>query len=107
MVVADNNAGIIADVSYAIPDCIEFNLPYYWQFYVWVTKGTIKFSVDEKESFYYIAGENQGFLLEEECKIDYLTDFYNLLKGKCDIVLPAADSISVTRNALEIQNHSL
>ncbi|MBQ9940907.1 MAG: Gfo/Idh/MocA family oxidoreductase [Clostridia bacterium] len=107
MLTADNGAGIVADVSYAIPDGVEFNLPYYWQFYVWGTKGTVRFSLNENESYYYISGEKQHFVLDEqECETDYLTDFYNLYLGRKNVVLPVTDSLYATRTTLQIQKKS-
>mgnify|MGYP006967423456 CR=1 FL=1 len=65
MLTAQNGAGILADVSYAIPDGVEFGLPWYWQFYVWGTRGTIRFSLNEERSCYYLAGQKEPILLEE------------------------------------------
>ena len=104
MLVANNGAGIIADVSYAVPDGIEFDLPYYWQFTVWGTKGTIRFSLYEKESYYYIDGERSPILLEEgDITTDFLTDFSNMIKGKDNIILNMEAVIEATRKTLEIQ----
>ena len=66
MLTAKNGAGIMADVSYAIPDGVEFTLPYYWQFYVWGTKGTIRFSLNDEKAYYYLAGEKEPKELEEK-----------------------------------------
>ena len=108
MLTAENGAGIIADVSYAIPDGVEFGLPYYWQFYVWGTKGTVRFSLNEEESYYYVANEKTPLVLDEtEEPADYLTDFYRLLEGEADTVLPMADVFAATRKTLEIQQKSL
>ena len=108
MLTAKNGAGIIADVSYAIPDGIEFDLPYYWQFNIWGTLGTISFSLNEKESYYYVKGKKEANLLEEEdVKISYLADFYNLIKGENKAILPVSDVILSTRKTLEIQKCSL
>lgn len=105
MLTAQNGAGILADVSYAIPDGIEFDLPYYWQFYIWGTKGTLRFSLNEKASYYYLSSQKEPFLLdEEEVKTDYLTDFYNLVSGCGGTVLPMEDVFRSTRTALEIQS---
>jgi len=104
MLVANNGAGIIADVSYAVPDGIEFDLPYYWQFTIWGTKGTIRFSLYEKESYYYIDGERAPILLEEgDITTDFLTDFGNMIKGKDNVILNMEAVIEATRKTLEIQ----
>lgn len=107
MLTADNGAGIIADVSYAIPDGIEFALPYYWQFYIWGTKGTIRFSLNEEKSYYYTEGSATPTLLDEAtAKVDYLTDFYNVLNGKDNAILPMQDVLKATAKTLQIQQQS-
>lgn len=107
MLSAQNGAGILADVSYAIPDGVEFALPYYWQFYIWGTKGTIRFSLNEEASHYYLAGQKEPILLEEpDAKDDYLTDFYELISGRAG-VLPMEDVFSATRLTLEVQRSAM
>lgn len=104
MLSAKNGAGIIADVSYAIPDGIEFALPYYWQFTIWGTKGTIRFSLYEKESYYYVEGNATPIQLEEpDVTTDYLTDFINMVNGKENVILNMDAVIDATRKTLEIQ----
>ena len=101
MLECENGAGVIGDVSYAIPDGVEFALPYYWQFYVWGTRGTIRFSLNEEESFYYVQGEKEPIkLIEDDISADYLTDFINGDNIKMQDVFKA------TRKTLEIQKFS-
>lgn len=103
MLTATNGAGILADVSYAIPDGVEFALPYYWQFYIWGTKGVIRFSLNDEKAWYYLAGDKEPKLLEEpEIEADYLTDFYNLLGGK-PAVVTTQEVIASARTTLTIQ----
>ena len=103
MLTAKNGAGVLADVSYTIPDGVEFALPYYWQFYVWGTKGVISFSLNEEKAYYYLAGEKEPHLLEEtEIESDYLTDFANLVGGKGSALTMEA-VIASTRATLTIQ----
>lgn len=119
MLTAQNGAGILADVSYAIPDGIEFDLPYYWQFYIWGTKGTLRFSLSEttlrvKEKQgetarnvaieYYVQGNKQALLLQEEPPTeDYLSDFLHMAEGRMNIVLPMKDVLASARKTLLIQ----
>lgn len=103
MLTAENGAGVIADVSYAIPDGIEFHLPYYWQFYVWGTKGVLSFS-HRTPGVYYLAGDPTEHKLEEVEAGTYLDDFLKMLKGEADVILPMSEVISSTRSTLEIQN---
>ena len=92
MLSAQNGAGILADVSYAIPDGIEFDLPYYWQFYIWGTRGTMRFSISEKtldihktneesmredDMVYFVKGSKEPIILKAEApERDYLSDFF-------------------------------
>lgn len=104
MLTATNGAGILADVSYAIPDGVEFALPYYWQFYIWGTKGVIRFSLNDEKAYYYLAGEKEPIELEEKAvETDYLTDFHQFLSGQGATVLPMEDVFRATRATLEIQ----
>lgn len=104
MFTASNGAGVLSDISYAIPDGIEFSLPQYWQFYIWGTKGMISFSLNEKESFYYLAGCEKPHLLEETpVRTGYLEDFLRLVSGEKSLVLPMDEVFQSTRATLQIQ----
>ncbi|HBF86696.1 MAG TPA: hypothetical protein DDW54_03345 [Clostridiales bacterium] len=103
MLTAKNGAGVIGDVSYSVPDGAEFDLPYYWQFYVWGTKGVISFSLNEKETKYYVKGEKTPRILEEEPVGDYLTDFLKVARGDKDADLSSDEVFLSTRTTLEIQ----
>ena len=105
MLTAQNGAGILADVSYAIPDGVEFHLPYYWQFYVWGTKGVLSFS-HRTLGVYYLAGDPDPHELEEAMVSTYLDDFLKMLNGEEDVILPMDDVLSSTRKTLEIQGYA-
>lgn len=106
MLEGSNDVGILADVSYAIPDGIEFDYPDYWHFEFWGSKGVIRFSLNEDQSFYYLAGTTEAQLLEEDATVDYLTDFLNMVNGSDDVILPMKDVFLATRQTLEIQNYA-
>lgn len=115
MLTLDNGAGVIADVSYAIPDGVEFKLPYYWQFFIWGTKGMIAFSLSEKQfknggeeqpTFYYVKGLVDPIPLEEVDADNYLTDFLRVVNNEKEQILPITEIISSTRKTLEIQSKS-
>ena len=104
MLTLKNGAGVISDVSYAIPDGVEFGLPYYWQFFVWGTGGCLGFALSDKEIKYYVKGEKEPKTLEvKPISHDYLTDFYNLVNGSSDVVLPMNEVFRSTENTLKIQ----
>ena len=111
MLTLDSGAGVIADVSYAIPDGVEFNLPYYWQFFIWGTEGMIGFSLSEKQlqsggleksANYYVKGNPTPIPLEDKKGENYLSDFIKVVNGE-KAVLPMSEVISSTRATLEIQ----
>ena len=112
MLTLDNNAGVVADVSYAIPDGVEFKLPYYWQFFIWGTEGMIGFSLSEKQfktggeelpAYYYVKGNSEPIPLEESETDNYLTDFLRVVNGEDGQILPMSEVLSSTRATLEIQ----
>ena len=105
MLTAQNGAGILADVSYAIPDGIEFHLPYYWQFYVWGTKGVLSFS-HRTAGVYYLAGDAEPHDLEEVDAGEYLDDFQRLVNSEGEVVLPMHEVLASTRTTLEIQKYA-
>lgn len=107
MLTAKNGAGVLADVSYTIPDGVEFALPYYWQFYIWGTKGVIRFSLNDEKAYYYLAGEKEPReLAEPAVETDYLTDFVNLVSGQ-ESALTMEEVIASTRATLEIQQAAI
>ena len=105
MLTGKSGMGVIADLSYAIPDGIEFNLPYYWQFYLWGEKGTLSFSMNT-ETLFYEKGKLIAEKIEDISTIDYLTDFLALINGEKDVVLPMQEVFNSTRVTLETQKFS-
>ena len=104
MLTAENGAGILSDVSYAIPDGIEFGLPLYWQFMVWGTGGVLDFSLVKKDILFYGRGAKEPVVLEEvRPDADYMTDFLRLVRGEENVILPMEDVFTATRNTLLVQ----
>ena len=106
MLTMKGNAGVIADVSYAIPDGVEFNLPYYWQFFAWGTEGTISFTYNEQEMQYYIKGRKEPMTLQAEQDVNYLDDFLKSVRQENGVILPMEDVISSTEKTLLIQKQA-
>ena len=104
MLSADSGAGVIADVSYAIPDGVGFGLPYYWQFYIWGERGMLSFSINS-DALLFEKGNPTGIKIEPAETVDYLTDFLALVSGE-DAVLPMSEVFASTRKTLEIQQIS-
>ena len=114
MLTLNNGAGVVADVSYAIPDGVEFNLPYYWQFFIWGTEGMMGFTLCETQlekgekspCSYYLKNVKQPFALIDKENLNYLTDFLKVVNNDSDAVLNVQEVIDSTRVTLEIQNAS-
>ena len=103
MLTAENGAGIVADVSYAIPDGVEFKLPYYWKFIVWGTEGTAEFTEGCDEITYYTKGNPDPQKIKgEDPTCDYLTDFQKAVNGE-GAILPMEDVFYATEKTLMIQ----
>ena len=106
MLTMKENAGVIADVSYAIPDGVEFDLPYYWQFFAWGTEGTISFTYNEQEMQYYIKGRKEPMILKAEQDVNYLDDFLKAVRQEPGVILPMEDVINSTGQTLLIQKQA-
>jgi predicted dehydrogenase len=104
MLTATNGAGILSDVSYAIPDGAGFGFPDYWRFYIWGEGGVISFSMNT-DAVFFEKGKTAGEIIENGTVTDYLSDFALLVEGKAN-VLPMKDVFSATRCTLEIQKEA-
>ncbi len=104
MVTLEDGCGVICDVSYAIPDGVEFALPYYWHFYFWGTKGTVAFNIHDKALTYYVAGNKEAVTVPLiQPKTDFVSDFLDLVAGKEDVIVPMNELFASTREALTIE----
>ena len=101
MLTADSGAGVIADVSYSIPDGVGFGLPYYWQFYIWGDAGMLSFSINTDAKLFE-KGNPNGELIPAVSGIDYLSDFLALAEGG-EVVLPMSEVFASTRATLKAQ----
>ena len=98
-----NGAGLIADVSYSIPDGVSYDLPFYWQFYIWGEKGVMTFSINSEVVECYIGGNKEKIIIDKiPAPCDYLTDFAAMLSGK-STVLSMDEVFDSTRDTLTIQ----
>lgn len=105
MLVGEGGTGVIADVSYAIPDGIEFALPHYWQFYIWGTEGALSFSLNG-DVLLHRKGCTEGEILAPQKTIDYLTDFLALTRGEEGVILPMEEVFASTRATLLAERHA-
>lgn len=101
-----NGAGLIADVSYSVPNSAGFNFDFYWQFYIWGENGVISFSANSKEVLCYVSSQSEPIRITAKTPpANYLDDFYTLLLGG-NPILPMTDTFDSTYDALSIENAS-
>ncbi len=82
MLSLSNGAGVIADISYSVPDTIGYGISYYWEFKIWGSKGMFCFSASTDGVKLYKKRRKRGF--------EYFTDFEtddNSLEAFIDEVL--------------------
>ncbi len=103
MLELDNGAGVMADVSYAVPTGFGFSLPQYWRFTIWGTLGMIEFILNDTEMIIAIKGEDEiKHITCEAPKKTNLTDFLLELEGKkCEY--DTAFTLRSARDVLTIQ----
>jgi predicted dehydrogenase len=60
MLVLENEAGVIGDVSYVSPDSHGYSLPLYWRFTLWGSGGVLETSLNADEIVLFEDGERSG-----------------------------------------------
>lgn len=99
-------AGLIADVSYAVPDSIGFDLPCYWNFKIWGTEGVMEFSAGSSGVTVWKSGKTKAAVYEgETAASNVLEDFVKRVNGDKNVILPStADTLSAAEATLKIQH---
>ncbi|MDR0406342.1 MAG: Gfo/Idh/MocA family oxidoreductase [Clostridiales bacterium] len=104
MLTLDGGAGLIADVSYAIPNGIAYGFPHYWQFYIWGAEGVLIFSPHGQTAVCYLGGDKVPRVIgQKPTERDFLTDFLSVTRGESGVVLPMRDVLDATRDTLTVQ----
>lgn len=96
MLTMENGCGVIADVSYFLPDSFGYSLPFYWRFTVWGTKGIAEVSVTEPVLKLYKAGDKEVTEVQyiEGNPNGYLKSFVEEINGKKDnLHISSADTL--------------
>lgn len=107
MLEMDNGAGLIADVSYAVPNSIGYSFPHYWEYHIWGSKGMVRFSIASEAINAYIDGESKGIIISGiNVETDCLTDFVNEINGKTDMRLSTKEVLQSSRDTLLIQRYA-
>jgi predicted dehydrogenase len=60
MLVLENEAGVIGDVSYVSPDSHGYSLPLYWRFTLWGSGGVLETGLNAEEIVLFKDGESSG-----------------------------------------------
>lgn len=95
MMLRMENIRVMADVSYAAPKCP--NMPTYWNFCFWGSKGMASFCY--KDNLIHVYKESEEVIECEKCEIDYLNAFIDEIEGK--------DTIMKTKGIIESQREVL
>lgn len=99
-----NGCGVMADVSYFAPDSCGFQLPYYWRFTIWGSKGVLEFNINEPVLKLAVNGSSGISQLAPPAKTgpDYLEEFIATINGK-KVELSTEAVITAARRTLTIQ----
>ncbi len=101
-----NGAGLMADVSYALPKSIGFSPEPVWRFTFWGSRGMLEINHSRHTVYFAPEGANQPEIIEasrSDCADNFLTDFIADISGR-----PAAlNTAEVLRSAEETLNIQL
>lgn len=104
MLTLENGAGVIADVSYSIPNSIGFNLPYYWSFKIWGSRGMISFTASSNGVELYQDGLTEVRVVKGiPCECDYLDSFLDEVEGRAKRDLSTERVIKSSRATLLVE----
>ncbi len=109
MLEMDNGCGVMGDVSYAATDAQKDQLPTYWRFTIWGTKGMLEFRVGDDRLYCYKNDKESvnmiGFTRNAQATtagIDYLDSFVcDINNVKVD--LDTQTVLESTKRTLELQ----
>ncbi len=104
MLTLENGAGVMADVSYAAPDSIAYDHPYYWEFKIWGTEGLISFTYYSDGVSLYKNGNKEVVNCPKlETEYDYVEAFVKEINGEEAGYLNTKESLRSSYETLKIQ----
>ncbi|MBQ4518054.1 MAG: Gfo/Idh/MocA family oxidoreductase [Clostridia bacterium] len=104
MLSLSNGAGVIADISYSVPNSIGFNIPYYWEFKIWGSHGMLAFSANADGVKLYLDGEKEVLNIPAiEPKDNYLDAFLDEIEGKKSSLISSEEIFNSSKTTLLIQ----
>jgi len=99
-----NQAGVIADISYAMPNSIGYSSPYYWEFRIWGNRGMISFSANTDGVTLYKEGEKSAVQYPKiESVRTILDDLVEEIEGNECVALNTNVNIASSKMCLELQ----
>ena len=103
----EDEISIQADVSYAAPGHAEFELPFYWQFIIWGTKGVLRFAEDGKGLSCYFDYAKAPEYIEGDIPVNnHITDFIAEIDGVGSPLVTTKEVIDSARDTLLIQKQA-
>ncbi len=104
MLTLENGASVIADVSYAAPDSIAYNYPYYWEFKIWGTEGFITFTFYTDGVTLFKNGNKEAVTYSRVSpEFDYVEAFKKEINGEDPKYLSTEESLKSSFETLTIQ----
>ena len=101
-----NGAGVICDVSYLTPDSIGYQMPLYWRFTIWGTRGVLEATYNSKTITVYKNGEPAAREVEPPAGKPgaYLESFLREIAGETEgLHLSSKDVLKAARITLQLQ----
>lgn len=103
----ENGATLMADVSYASPDGMLYDLPQYWEFEIWGLRGVLRFGKNHKNIELYRKESSEVEIISPApVEKTLIEDFVACVQGEKNTVLTVAEALDATRATLEIQKYS-
>ena len=106
MLVLENGAGVICDVSYLTPDSFAYEMPLYWRFTFWGSEGTLEAAVNSPHLTLYRNGDQAPCEIALPPKLPgaYLNSFLAEIAGEShDLHVSSSDAFRAARISLKIQ----
>lgn len=104
MLTLESGAGVIADVSYAAPDSIAYDYPYYWEFKIWGTEGMLTFTFYTDGVSLYKNGNKEVVNYPRlAADYDYVEAFVKEINGEESGYLNTKESLRSALETLKIQ----
>lgn len=104
MITLENNAGMLGDMSYHVPDSFGFQFPLYWRINVWGVKGMLEYYYNSTQVTFYENGKTEPQYFDGiQPDSNYFHDFVKDVQG-LPSPLDTAEVLRTQREILMIQS---